>query len=126
MRNTPLKKAVLNILKQQGKPVSVPELLLFLKKENLSPNKTSLYRLFEKLKEEEMIEETLLDSRVAFYEWKSNDHHHHFVCEKCKTTHCVEDKPLEEATRQLEQKLKTKGLSVQSHQFSFSGLCKKT
>jgi Fe2+ or Zn2+ uptake regulation protein len=123
MRNTPLQESVLSILKQQGNPISVPELQVLLEDKNLSPNKTSIYRLLEKLKKEEAIEEILLDSRVAFYEWKADHHHHHFVCEKCKTIHCVEDSKLEQAVHQLEHKLEKQGLRVQSHQFSVSGVC---
>lgn len=124
MENTPLKETVLNILKQEGKPMSVPELLLFLKKKKLSPNKTSLYRLLKKLQRKQLVDEVLLDSNISFYEITTR-HHHHFICKKCKKNQCIEEnKSLEKAVHELEHKLEHKGLQIQSHQLSFSGLCK--
>ncbi|MCK5460582.1 transcriptional repressor [Candidatus Gracilibacteria bacterium] len=124
MKNTPLKTTVIDILSSQRKPVSVPILMKLLSSKKYTPNKTTLYRLLGKMKKESLVEEILLDSNLSFYELKSHNHHHHFMCEKCKAIHCVIDKPLEKIVNQLEHKLKNKGLQIQSHQFSFSGYCK--
>ncbi|MCF7917531.1 transcriptional repressor [Candidatus Gracilibacteria bacterium] len=124
MRNTPLSATVIKVLKSQHKPISVPDILSLLKTRGLTPNKTSLYRLLDRMKEGDFVEEVLLDSNLSFYELKGAQHHHHFVCDKCKKFHCVADKSLEKVVHQLEQKLEHQGLQVQSHQFSFSGLCK--
>ena len=123
MRQTSLFKAVRSIFQKEHQPLSVPEVRKKLKQKNISPNKTSLYRLLEKMKQEDLIEETLLDSRVAFYEWKSGNHHHHFVCSQCKQIHCFSDSTLEEAMHNLEYQLQKKGHKVANHQFSLSGIC---
>lgn len=124
MPNTSIKQALLHILQQEQKPFSVPDLLSFLAQEGITPNKTTLYRALEKMKSENVVNEVLLDSKCAFYELNTH-HHHHFVCEKCKSIQCVKDPSLESTVHALEKKLEQNGLNIQSHQFSFSGLCKQ-
>ena len=122
MRNTPLLEAVKSIFESFNKPMTVPQILESLKSQNISPNKTSLYRMLEKLKKEEFIEDLILDSKTVYYELKTH-HHHHFSCNDCGTINCIEDQELEKNIHALETKLRKKGLVVQNHNFSFSGLC---
>ncbi len=121
MRKTPLYLAVLERLKSKSKPVSVPELLVSLET-SLQPNKSTLYRLLERLGVEGLVERVLLDNKTAFYELKRH-HHHHFVCEDCETIECVSDDGLEAKIHDLENHLSSRGLKIKAHQFSFSGLC---
>ncbi len=122
MRETPLLKTVINILETQDRPLSVPELTRLLKSKKLAPNKTTLYRLLERLKEQALIQEVLLNNRVTHYELKKK-HHHHFVCNQCDYVKCIEDKELENKIHQLKDQLKDQGLDINQHQFSFSGCC---
>ncbi len=123
MRNTPLLETVLKIFTDQHRPISVPELQALLKEQNLEPNKTTLYRLLERLESNGKIDTVLLDSRTTYYE-KADHHHHHFVCENCDEIQCISDQDLEEKIHQLEDQLKASGLKIKQHQFSFSGCCK--
>lgn len=124
MRNTPLLEAVKNILQKHNRPVSVPEIQSELKKQDIVPNKTSLYRLLEKLKNHKIIESVLLDSKTTYYELKTH-HHHHFTCTKCEKINCIEDPNLETQIHALETELQQKGFSIDTHHFSLSGTCKK-
>lgn len=122
MRQTPLLQSVLEILKQKKKPLSVPEFQELLQKQNLTPNKTTLYRMLEKLQEAGEVETLLLDSKVTYYELKTH-HHHHFRCQRCDSIECVTDPELETHIHALEDKLKAKGFKVEDHHFSLSGTC---
>ncbi len=122
MRQTPLLKSVLELLKKKGGPCSVPDLQLQLSNLGLEPNKTSLYRLLEKLVAKGEIETVLLDNRTVYYELK-REHHHHFVCESCETIQCLEDESLETRIHALEDNLAAQGLKIKAHQFSFTGQC---
>lgn len=122
MRETPLLKAVIKIFKAKHQPLSVPELQEQLKIQDLTPNKTTLYRLLERLQAAGTIESVLLDHGVAHYELKTH-HHHHFTCTDCQHVKCLVDPELEAQIHQLENQLEAKGLQVQSHQFSLSGQC---
>lgn len=125
MRITNLTKAILELLQDSAQPISVPEILKKLNDEKgLKPNKTTLYRQFQKLTQENKVEEVLLTNNVTHYELKK-DHHHHFICNECDTIQCLEDKNLEGEIHKLEQILEQQGLQIEQHQFSFSGSCQK-
>lgn len=122
MRQTPLVKKVLELFKNSHKPLSVPEIQAALKKVNLTPNKTTLYRMFEKLEAAGTVEALLLDPKVVYYELKTH-HHHHFLCDSCDKITCISDPDLETQIHSLEHKLEAKGLTIKDHHFSLSGKC---
>jgi Fe2+ or Zn2+ uptake regulation protein len=123
MRETPLRQSILEIIKNEQQPVSIPKLIPLLEKQNLKPNKTTLYRLFQKLVSSGAVEEVLLDSGTAFYEISSH-HHHHFICQNCENIECLSDETLEQSIHVLEKTLQKNGLKLNAHHFSFSGFCK--
>lgn len=122
MRQTPLLSTVLALLKTAGKPVSVLELQSLLVEQHLTPNKTTLYRMLEKLTEADQVEALLLDAHTSYYELKTH-HHHHFRCQSCETIRCLTDPELETKIHSLEAKLEAKGFEVNRHHFSLSGKC---
>ena len=122
MKQTPLLAAVLSLFDQAKKPLSVPKIQVRLKEQNLEPNKTTLYRMLEKLVQEKVVQELLLDPKVTYYE-KISHHHHHFKCDSCDTIECVEDPELETHIHALEEKLNAQGLRVSEHHFSLNGTC---
>jgi len=122
MRKTPLLNTVLALLEKAHKPLSVPELQVLLDQQDLSPNKTTLYRMFEKLVAEGSVEALLLDPKVTHYEIVTH-HHHHFRCDNCEAIKCISDPELESQIHALEHRLETKGLTIKDHHFSLSGTC---
>jgi Fe2+ or Zn2+ uptake regulation protein len=122
MKKTALLTEVTSILKEQNCPLSVPQIQELLKKRSFLPNKTTLYRMLEKLKQHGDIESILLDNAVAHFEYKTH-HHHHFICNDCKDITCIADETLENHIHRVQDILAAKGLSITSHQFSFSGMC---
>lgn len=125
MRVTKLTQALMDILQSANQPLSVPEIQAQLKEhKSLTPNKTTLYRQFQKLTEANQVEEILLTNSVTHYELKKN-HHHHFICNECDTIECLEDKNLETEIHKLEHLLESQGMQINQHQFSFSGSCQK-
>ena len=115
--------AVKALLTEHNCPLSVPEIQATLAKTGLTPNKTSLYRLLEKLKQAQVVETVLLDSATTYYEIKKH-HHHHFKCGSCDTIQCLNDPELEKRIHELEQQLEKSGLQVAQPQFSISGHCR--
>ena len=113
---------VLEILEHSQKPLSVRDIQRQLAQQNLKPNKTTLYRMLEKLTKEKQIEAVLLDSKTTFYELKTH-HHHHFRCEDCEQIHCITDPELESKIHHLETQLASQGFAVEHHHFSLSGRC---
>jgi Fe2+ or Zn2+ uptake regulation protein len=123
MRKTKLTNYILEILEKANQPLSIPEILEKLKQNHQeTPNKTTLYRQFEKLTQLNEVEEILLTNNVTHYELKQ-DHHHHFICNECDTIKCLKDQKLEDEIHKLEHTLEGQGLQITQHQFSFSGQC---
>lgn len=123
LRNTALRNAILKIFAARKKPLTIMELTDLLAEEGFFPNKTTLYRQMETLTAIGKLHQVTLASGVMHYELATH-HHHHFVCTDCNQTLCVEDADLEKQIIALEQKLKQRGLAVEEHHFSMSGLCK--
>lgn len=122
MKNTPLLQSVKNIFESVSKPVTVLEIQNILDAEGLEPNKTTLYRMLEKLKEEGFIEGLILDNKTTYYELKTH-HHHHFRCEDCDEIRCINDSQLETQIHSVEAGLRSEGVVVNHHHFFLTGKC---
>lgn len=124
LRITPLKRSLLTILEKADGPLSVPELQVKLKKRGLEPNKTSLYRELQSLARAEVVAETQVYKDLRSYELKQSDeHHHHFVCQKCESIVDFENDDLEESLTRIARSLKRKGHRTLDHQLNLYGLC---
>jgi Fe2+ or Zn2+ uptake regulation protein len=122
-RVTALRKAITSIFIANKRPISVAELTSALKKNKLSPNKSSIYRELKFLIEYKLVTELDVLEGMKRYEWRSNHdhHHHHIVCTKCGIVECVEicfnEKEIAEKVQ------KKSGFIVKSHVLEFFGCC---
>ena len=86
-------------------------------------NKTSVYRQIEVLLGIKLIKEVDFGDGKKRYERVDLGHHHHLVCDSCKS---VSDVTMEKDLEAVEKKIKKlKGFKVQRHSLEFFGLCKK-
>lgn len=117
---TPVRTALIEVLLGSDTPLSIEEISNLLESKDLTPNKTTLYREVEFLKEQKMLEEIDFGDGKKRYEISST-HHHHIVCVTCKT---VVDIPMEEdldsKEKQILLKFKFKPIG---HSLEFFGLC---
>jgi Fur family ferric uptake transcriptional regulator len=126
-RITDTRRVLLGILSAHSQPLSVPALLAAMKKRNLTPNKTTIYRELEHLRTEGIIREVLIDGKVQHVELlNEDDHHHHLICTKCKRVEDIDppadiEKKIDELTRLVQRK--TSFASI-SHAVDFFGICK--
>jgi Fur family ferric uptake transcriptional regulator len=124
-RMTKLRIAVVNIFADAKGPLSVRDLKQSLIEYGLEPNKVSVYRELEVLKNNgHLIEVDLLEGQMR-YELQSEEshHHHHLVCTACKSVSCI-DICIDEAlmNRRI---MKQSGFKVERHILEFFGLCNK-
>jgi len=122
MNQTLLLKAVQAIFITNSSPITVSGIQEILASKNLKPNKTTLYRMLEKIKIQGFIEEILLNDKITYYERKAN-HHHHFRCNDCDYIRCITDPSLEEKIHSLQDALESDGLKIDSHHFFLTGTC---
>lgn len=119
MNKTTLSAAVKKTFELSKEPLSVPQIMENLNSQNLFPNKTTVYRIVEKLTKKGELELIISQNRTAFYELKRHNHHH-LVCQNCESIHCIEDEDIEKTIHDFEHELKKKRLKVNIDQLSFS------
>jgi Fe2+ or Zn2+ uptake regulation protein len=61
----------MRILSEVQKPLSVSDIQELLAEKNQKPNKTTLYRMLERLEESGKVNTLLLDPKVTYYELKN-------------------------------------------------------
>lgn len=120
-RITCTRKAVLEVLVGEAKPLSADDLIKNLAKKKLHPNKTTIYRELDTLSAGGFIKEVQLGLNRRVYEVTSLGHHHHLVCTKCER---VEDISMENDMMIYEKNImKTTSFKVFDHSLEFFGLC---
>lgn len=118
-RTTKQLTEVLKILEKNKGPVSALEVLKLAKKKAPLINKTTIYRILDRLVKEKVVEAIMLQEGTVHYEKISNrKHHHHFVCLECSTIYCIDG-----CVSGL-QKMLPKGFSLVNHEVTLRGICK--
>ncbi len=121
-RKTTISKHVLMQLKVSTSPLSVGQLLANLEQHGLHPNKTTIYRILEKLMNKKAVTEIPLRNGVTYFEL-SHGHHHHFICNECDAIVCLKTCHVESLDINLTELLPNKQFRIQSHDFNLYGIC---
>ena len=82
LKITPARTAVLSILTNQKKPVSVAILVESLAKKSI--NFSTVYRTLETLEQAGIIRKVLVSQKQSFYELVDIHDHHHLICTECE------------------------------------------
>lgn len=119
---TKVRTRLVELFMQSSQPLSIPEVVLQLHKENLPVNKTTIYREIEFLLQQNLLRTVDLRERGKRYEYEDLRHHHHLICINCKKMEDFEsENDLEETEKMI---LKKHNFSVLQHSLEFYGLCK--
>ncbi|RAP32442.1 hypothetical protein DID75_04935 [Candidatus Marinamargulisbacteria bacterium SCGC AG-410-N11] len=122
-RRTVISDKVMELLSNSKKPISILQLLSKLKAKKLEPNKSTVYRIIEKLKEKKMVNELVFRNGIAYYELLSNHHHHHFFCNECEFVFCMDTCHLEKNKINVNNMLPNNQFKVFDHDFNLYGTC---
>ena len=122
IRKTTISVFVINLLKESNSPLSVLQIMEKLKQANLTPNKTTIYRILEKLVQKKTFNEVSLRNGVTYYEF-SKGHHHHFACNQCELVFCLDACHVHSHKIDLNALLPNKKFKINSHDFNLYGLC---
>lgn len=123
-RMTQTRKHLMDIFGDNQSPLSIEDMKKHLTKKGWNGDTVTLYRQVQTLLKEDLIEISDIPGRKRRYENKK-DHHHHFVCLKCKKTQCIEKESIEKEIFTIIEKIQSKGVYVKNHSFSLSGICKQ-
>lgn len=121
-RKTTISSHVLKQLEESLYPLSVTQIMEQLDKRGLNPNKTTIYRILEKLINKKAVAEIAIRNGATYYEF-AHGHHHHFICNQCDTVFCLDACHVESQDINLTELLPNQQFKIQSHDFNLYGVC---
>ena len=122
-RKTKLSIKVLEILKSSDHPISVPLLLEKLSEIDLHPNKTSVYRIIDKLIEKKLIIQIVSKSGCSYYEFATCNSHYHFICNECQKARRIDMSPFKSLNLDIKDLESKNEFKIQSLNFNIYGVC---
>ena len=121
-RNTIVSSHVLNLINESNHPLSVSEIMTQLEIQGYTPNKTTVYRILNKLVDKKVATKFSVRNGVSYFE-VSQDHHHHFICNECETAFCLGGCPFESNLINYNRLFPNKKFKVKYHEFNLYGTC---
>ena len=119
LRNTKHLTAVFDILEKTSGPISAVDIIKKAKRRSPEINKTTVYRILEKLVSERSVEAIMLKEGALHYEKiRGEKHHHHFVCSSCTKVYCID------SCASGIDKMTPKGFIITNHEITLRGVCK--
>jgi len=127
MKLTSIRKKILSFFKKQTKPIAYDKIIDYLKKNNISFDRSTVFRNLNFLEKKRIIQKVNFGDNVSRYELvEEKNHHHHIVCLNCKKVIDFFDEDLDKLVKKIEKKFEeSKKIKIKSHQFEFFGYCKK-
>jgi len=119
LKQTRARQALLAIFAAENRPLDVPEILNLLKKQHVSVDQATVYRILEIFLQKRIIE------RFEFLEGKfryelSGIEHHHLICETCGRIDDISDCSISTLEKEI---LEKKGFTTKHHSLEFFGVC---
>ena len=121
-RKTAVSSTVLDVLKHSENALSVPQLLEILAQKDLKPNKTTVYRLMDKLVADHTVSLVTVNNGTTYYELSKN-HHHHFFCNSCAQLFCLTSCHFDSIKFDLNTLLPNPKFKISNHDFNLYGTC---
>ena len=122
-RKTIISTQVLTLLEASSAPLSVAQIMTSLEKKNLTPNKTTIYRILEKLIQKKIVSKITIRDGTTYFEFAQSQHHHHFICIQCDAVFCLPTCHVESHQINLDSFLPNPKFKIKSHDFNLYGIC---
>lgn len=120
LKNTPVRRLILNYLSDQKKPQSVDDIYNKLYQTGEKLDKVTIYRTINTLTELHLLHRVDFGDGSARYELSTLPHHHHLICESCGA---VEDIDICVSAPKIKQIEKKSRFKIQHHLLDFYGTC---
>lgn len=118
LKATTLRIAVLEFFQQSGKPVSLADI-----REHITQGDTAtLYRTVNEYLKLDIIKAVNLTSERAYFELKTEKHHHHISCISCGLIEDISGCNLQAIDKEVLAKSSFK--SIKNHSLELQGVCK--
>ena len=121
LKVTPARVSIIEMLYQSKYLLSTQDIHELLNKQGSTYNLSTIYRVLESLKDNELINEvTLKTNESKLYEFNHHRHHHFFVCEECHKIEPINTCFIHDIEHELEGKHKFK---IKHHNLELYGVC---
>lgn len=122
-RLTALRKAMLRVFRDIEAPFAYRDINTHIQEMGVFPNKTSIYRELDFFLEQNIIKTVRVDSKAILYEL-AGDHHHHAMCNGCKTVMHVPVNSFEAILKEMDEQLARRyNFKYLAHDLAFFGIC---
>lgn len=122
LKNTQCRNSILEILESLDQPVTADQVFGELKKNDISINISTVYRILEILASKNLVVKTnLIGENKSCFELNRMEHKHHFVCVGCKKVFWVDDCPFQQYGDLLQSKM---GIDIIGHKLEIYGYCR--
>jgi Fur family ferric uptake transcriptional regulator len=116
-RNTPQKRAVLDVLSQTDAPLSIEEILSRGRQAVPTLSQATVYRILNQFMEQGSVATVQLPGQTQLYELSGKGHHHFFRCRQCKQMYEIT------GCDGLVDPLVPRGFCLEEHDLFLYGLC---
>jgi Fe2+ or Zn2+ uptake regulation protein len=121
LKATPKRLEVMNCLGAESSYLSADEVWQRLKPKFTSLGLPTIYRILDELSEAGVVTRIFMSDNKQFYFLCPNQsHHHHFVCESCRSVTDIDHCGIDLISSEFE---KTSGARVKSHIIQVNGIC---
>jgi Fur family ferric uptake transcriptional regulator len=120
LKSTSPRDDIAHVFFELGRHISAEELYAEVKKINPHVGYATIYRTLKLLKECGLVSERHFDEGQARYEVAGEDHHDHFICERCGKIIEFEEEGLERLQQSVARKM---GVMLHRHKLELYGLC---
>ncbi|QHI71423.1 Fur family transcriptional regulator [Aminipila terrae] len=121
LKNTKHRTTILEFLRDASQPVSAEQIYCDLKEKNVSINISTVYRTLETLIDKELIlKHSVTNENKALFEYNNRVHKHYLVCMGCKKITSIENCPLHDYEKVLENNT---GFRITGHKLDVYGYC---
>lgn len=105
--------------------MSITQLVQALAQKGVQPNRTTVYRIIDKLVQQKQVQQIPLNNGESYFEFKhpGYTHHHHFFCSGCETVYCLSGCHVLTHNINLTTLLPDPSFKIQSHDFNLYGTC---
>ena len=120
LKNTKSRHAVVEVLQNAQSPLSAEEIYLEVKRQGVSANLSTVYRILELLEKMTLVEKIPTENGKAVFELIHEEHRHHLICTGCRRRVPISDCPLEKLEREVGRET---DFSITGHRLELYGIC---
>lgn len=120
MKSTKQRNLIFNIL-NQAQNMTAEEIYLELRKVDYAINLSTVYRILDIFIDKGIaLKSNFPEEHKCIFEINRFEHKHHLICLKCKKIVCIDDCPLAEFERHIEQQT---DFNITDHKLEIYGYC---